>query len=122
MQKLMDETNNPAAGPTRTRDPPNLADIPPPQPKLKYTPSEAVISGQTYLKYIPRVYPKELIFDWYEIDYQITANSRKFYRKYFPKQEDGSVSAVLTEMQFVKVIDIFEKLAYVGKPHTIQAM
>jgi hypothetical protein len=22
-------------------------------------------------------------------------------------------------MQFVKVIDIFEKLAYVGKPHTI---
>ena len=37
-----------------------------------------------------------------------------FYKQHFPKQEDGSENADLTEMQFVKVIDIFEKLVFVG--------
>jgi hypothetical protein len=69
MLKLMEETNNPPAGPPRQRDPPNLADIPPPQPKLKYIPSEVVLKAPFYMKYMPRVYPKELTFDWQEIDY-----------------------------------------------------
>ena len=111
VQKLIADTNR-ASGPPPPRGAQSKNDKPPPLPSLKYASSRLVDNSSCYLKHVPIVYPEELAFDWHETDYQITASSRRFVNRF--NNTEKSTGLTLTEGEFAKVIDVFEKLVYVG--------
>jgi hypothetical protein len=72
-----------------------------------------------YLKYIPAVYPHEMHFDWTETDYEITSSSRKYLATL---NKTLGAQNQLTEKDFTKIIDIFEKLRFSGNSQGLQMM
>jgi len=50
---------------------------PPSKPTLKYRSMPHITQSVSYLKYVPKVYPEQLNFDWNECDYMVTHAARK---------------------------------------------
>ena len=94
---------------------------PPTKPKLRYKEMPELTQSTSYLKHIPEVYPQELHFDWQETDYEVTQSSRNYVIS-LNKQLEASNQPPLSEKDFTKIIDVFEKLRYSGNSQSLQAM
>ena len=81
-----------------------------------------VTQSDSYVKYVPRVYPHELGFCWYETDYMITSSTRKQLNKLNKALEVQPNPFTVTEKEFEKIIDVFEKLRVIRNSQSLQAM